>query len=88
MLNAPNNQQSADDWPANMRRQVASRYLKVEHGIDFAPATMARYFCQRSDGPPAYIAGGRFPLYPRTELDAWAAKRLGKLRRSTSDNPT
>jgi hypothetical protein len=88
---SPNQQYSttatapAENWPDNMRRQMASKYLKWKYGIDFAPATMARYFSQRSDGPPAYIAGNRFPLYPKSGLDRWAHQRLGKLCRSTSE---
>jgi hypothetical protein len=67
-----------------MRRADAARYLREVHGIPVAPATLAKWFCVRTDGPPAYLAG-RVPLYPRDELDAWAAKRLGPLRASTSD---
>ena len=70
-------------WPPNMRRADAARYLRDVHGIPIAAATLAKWFVTRSDGPPAYKAG-RVPLYPRAELDAWAARRLGPLRSSTS----
>jgi hypothetical protein len=73
-----------EGWPPNLRRGDASRYLREVYGLSLAPATLAKMFSQRSDGPPAYLAG-RIPLYPRDELDAWAAKRLGPLRASTSD---
>jgi hypothetical protein len=75
------------EWPPNLRRTEASRYLHEIYGLSLAPATLAKMFSQRSDGPPAFLAG-RVPLYPRAELDAWATKRLGRLRSSTSDeNP-
>jgi hypothetical protein len=73
-----------EGWPPNLRRNEASRYLEEVYGLTLAPATLAKMFSQRSDGPPAYLAG-RVPLYPRDGLDAWAAKRLGRLRTSTSD---
>jgi hypothetical protein len=71
-------------WSPNLRRGEASRYLRKMHGLSVAPATLAKMFSQQSDGPPAYLAG-RVPLYPLDELDAWAVKRLGRLRTSTSD---
>ena len=48
------------------------------------PSTLAKWFCINSNGPPA-LKCGRVPLYPRDALDAWAVRRLGPLRRSTSD---
>jgi hypothetical protein len=74
----------ADSWPVNLRRSQAARYLREMHGIPIAPATLAKWFCIRSDGPPAFCSG-RIPLYPRAELDVWAVRRLGTLRTSTSD---
>lgn len=68
----------------NLRRKVAARYLSDVHGIPVQPTTLAKWFCVSSDGPPAFKSG-RIPLYPRVELDAWAARRLGRLRSSTSD---
>lgn len=75
----------AEFQAANLRRQVAARYLTTVHGIPIQPTTLAKWFCVRTDGPPAFKSG-RVPLYPRAELDAWAARRLGRLRSSTSDN--
>lgn len=71
-------------WPLKLRRSDAARYLRDVHGIPVQPATLAKWHCVSSDGPPAYHAG-RVPLYPREELDAWAIRRLGPLRSSTSD---
>jgi hypothetical protein len=71
-------------WPPNLRRQEASRYLRETYGLQVQPSTMAKWFCTKSDGPKAFSAG-RIPLYPRAELDAWATRRLGPLRTSSSD---
>jgi hypothetical protein len=73
------------NWPPNLRRAEASRYLRERYGIELATATLAKIFSTRSDGPPAFKSG-RVPLYPKHELDIWAAKHLGELRTSTSDN--
>ena len=64
--------------PPLLRRREASNYLKEEHGIPVAPATlagMARY----GDGPDFHRFRG-IPLYPRDELDRWAKAQLGPLR--------
>ncbi len=71
-------------WPPNLRRAQASEYLLQNYGIVLRPSTLAKWFCMKSDGPPAHVAG-RIPLYPRDALDTWATKRLGPLRGSTSD---
>jgi hypothetical protein len=78
------NTPAIEGWPPNLRRRDASQYLRQVYGLTVAPSTLAKWFSLRSDGPPAYLAG-RVPLYPRDRLDAWAAKRLGQLRTSTSD---
>jgi hypothetical protein len=66
----------------NLRRVEASEYLGLVHGITLAPATLARLACH--GGGPAFHKAGRWPLYPREELDRWAGERLGGLKRSTS----
>jgi hypothetical protein len=53
------------------------------HGIEVAPATLAKW--ATVGGGPAYNKVNRTPLYPTTELDRWAAERLGALVRHTSD---
>jgi hypothetical protein len=69
--------------PRNMRRAEAAHYLREAHGIPCAPATLAKYAC--IGGGPAFRKAGKFPIYSRDELDAWAKQRLGKLVRSTSE---
>ena len=36
-------------------------------------------------GGPASRRAGKFPIYSRDDLDAWAKQRLGKLVHSTSE---
>jgi hypothetical protein len=72
------------NWPPNLRRREAARYLRLVHGIPVEAATLAKWFCIHSDGPPAFKCG-RVPLYPRDKLDAWAIRRLGPLLHSTSE---
>lgn len=69
-------------WPPRLRRPDASRYLKEEHGIERAPATLAKLAV--TGGGPEYELDGRYPLYRAVKLDEWVASRL-KRRRSTSD---
>ena len=74
----------SDRRPPNLRRHDAARYLREVHGIPIQSTTLSKWFCIRSDGPPAFKSG-RTPLYPRRQLDEWAARRLGPLRHSTSE---
>jgi hypothetical protein len=67
----------------NMRRAEAARYIRENHGIPCAPATLAKYACV--GGGPAFRKAGKFPIYSRDDLDAWAQQRLGRLVRSTSE---
>ena len=67
------------------RRTEASEYLKREHGLDFAPNTLAKL--ATTGGGPAFYSGPKFPLYPETGLDEWAKQKLGKLVNSTSEAP-
>ena len=66
-----------------LRRWEASDYLRIVHGIEVATATLAKY-ASVGGGPP-FHKSNRTPLYPRDELDRWAADRLGELVRSSSD---
>ena len=71
-------------WPARMRRGQASAYLLEKFGISLSPGTLAKIACISTEGPRFYL-DGRFPLYDQNELDAFAVRRLGRLRSSTSD---
>ena len=65
------------------RRTEASTYLKEAHGIPRTPSTLAKL--ATLGGGPKFHRANRVPLYPQTELDAWAISILGPLRSSTSD---
>jgi hypothetical protein len=67
-----------------MRRAEAAQYLREAHGIPCAPATLAKYACV-GGGPVFRKASGKFPIYSREDLDAWANSRLSKPVRSTSE---
>lgn len=69
-----------------LRRWEASEYLRLVHGIEVAPATLAKW--ASVGGGPAYQKVNRTPLYPTVELDSWAADKLGDPIRSTSEVQT
>lgn len=66
-----------------LRRSEASTYLEQRHGLTVAVATLAKF--ATVGGGPAFNKFGRFPLYEPAQLDAWATKRLGPARTSTSE---
>ena len=68
---------------SKMRRAEAARYIRETHGIPCTPATLAKYACL--GGGPIYRKAGKFPIYARDDLDAWANCRLSKLVRCTSE---
>lgn len=73
----------ADLQKPRLRRWEASDYLRRVHGVELAPATLAKL--ASIGGGPGFQKASRIPLYPTEELDRWAIERLGGLRRSTSD---
>jgi hypothetical protein len=66
-----------------MRRADAAQYLREAYGIPCVASTLAKYAC--IGGGPAFRKAGKFPIYSRDDLDAWANQRLGKLVRTTSE---
>ena len=73
----------AHPLPGLMRRADAARYLRDQYGVPCAPTTLAKYACV--GGGPPFRKAGKFPIYSREDLDAWANQRLGALVRSTSE---
>src|SRR5258708_2282910 len=65
-----------------LRRPDARRYLREKHGIDAAPATLAKKAV--TGGGPEYELFGRIPYYCPAKLDQWVLSQL-KRRRSSSD---
>jgi hypothetical protein len=66
-----------------LRRGEASEYLRLVHGIEIAPTTLAKY--ASVGGGPAFQRINRTPLYPTSTLDEWARSKLGKLRKTSSE---
>jgi len=66
-----------------LTRREASEYLAIL-GLRLAPATLAKLFCARSDGPPVRHFG-RHPKYEVGALRAWALARLSAPRRSSCE---
>ena len=66
-----------------LRRADAARYLREAYGIPCVATTLAKYAC--IGGGPAFRKAGKFPIYSRGDLDAWANQRLGKRVCSTSE---
>ena len=77
--------QSPDNstYPIIMRRADAARYLREAHGVPCAPTTLAKYAVL--GGGPAFCKTGKFPIYLRDDLDAWAEKRRSKRVHTTSE---
>jgi hypothetical protein len=69
--------------PTYLRRADAARYIRTTYGIPCGPTTLAKYACV--GGGPAFRKAGKFPIYSKDDLDAWANQRLGKPVRSTSE---
>ena len=70
-------------FPHNMRRSDAARYIRETYGIPCVATTLAKYACV--GGGPTFRKAGRFPVYARDDLDAWANRRLSKFVRSSSE---
>jgi hypothetical protein len=69
--------------PINMRRAEAARYIREAYGIPCAPTTLAKYAC--IGGGPVFSKAGKFPIYSRDDLDAWARSRFSRPILSTSE---
>lgn len=65
-----------------LRRTEAARYVRDAWGIPCSPNWLAKLAVV--GGGPVFRKGGRYPLYLATDLDAWAAARIGAPQLSTS----
>jgi hypothetical protein len=66
-----------------LRRWEASEYLRLAHGIEIAPSTLAKWVTV--GGGPAMQHVNRTRLYAISALDAWAAEKLGDPVRNSSE---
>jgi hypothetical protein len=69
--------------PHFLRRADAAQYIREAYSIPCVATTLAKYAC--TGGGPPFRKAGKFPIYSRADLDAWARQRLGILVRSTSE---
>jgi hypothetical protein len=76
-------QAQSTEFPDYMRRSDAADYLRTFYALPCRHSTLAKLACL--GGGPPYRKAGKFPIYSREDLDAWARRRLGKLMRSTSE---
>lgn len=65
------------------RRQDAARYIRETWSQPCQPQWLAKLAV--TGGGPLFRRCGRFPLYCKMDLDAWAESRLSPPMRSTSD---
>ena len=72
-----------DNLPPRLRRADVPEYLRRKHGICLAVATLASWAV--SGGGPCFQRDGRWPLYPLSDLDEWAERRLSPIVQSTSE---
>ncbi|WP_299939456.1 hypothetical protein [uncultured Nitratireductor sp.] len=72
-----------NDEKPRLRRSEVPAYLAEKHGIPIAAATLNKL--ASIGGGPLMTYAGRIPLYHVDDLDAWAAERLSKPVRSTSE---
>ena len=68
---------------ALLDRREASAYL-AEIGIKRSPATLAKIYSTRDDGPPCRHHG-RIPVYPKRLLHLWGMGQLSVLRRGSRE---
>lgn len=61
----------------------ASEHLRTEHGLIYSVSTLAKF--RTIGGGPTFYKPAHSILYDITELDRWAAEKLGRPLRSTSD---
>jgi len=73
---------TASSWPKRLRRDEASNYLAVVHGIKLARQTLARMAYQGTG--PAYSLLNRIPYYETEALDRFAGERLTPPAASTA----
>ena len=67
---------AAKKYPKLLRRWQASQYLLEVHGLQCAPATLAKKAC-KGTGPEICFVN-KLPFYKPAALDVWAKASIGK----------
>jgi hypothetical protein len=73
---------SLDQLPP-LRRGEAAAYVRAKFNIPCAASYLMRL--ASIGGGPSFRKAGRYPLYSREDLDAWASAKIGPKVRSTSE---
>ncbi|SRR5579884_2291758 len=68
-----------------LRREKAAKYVREVWGIPCEARTLAKLMTV--GGGPLVRKAGRFPLYEKADLDAWASAKLSGKVRSSSELP-
>jgi hypothetical protein len=68
--------------PLYLRRADAARYVRERWGAPCSASWLAKLAVV--GGGPQFRKIGRFPVYTRTDLDAWIEAKISAPRRSTS----
>lgn len=66
-----------------LMRGDAAEYI-TQNYFPCSPATMAKWACISSDGPPFRLIM-RKPYYAREDIDAWAKSKIGPLVTNTKE---
>jgi hypothetical protein len=66
-----------------LRRLEAAHYVQTTYGFPCSRQWLAKLAVV--GGGPVYRKAGRTPIYAPSDLDTWAASRIGAPQRSTSD---
>jgi hypothetical protein len=69
-----------------LRRSAAASHLQREYGLPITPRSLAKL--AYTGGGPVFQLLGRYPVYTRENLNAWAESRLSGPLRSTSETGT
>jgi hypothetical protein len=69
-----------------LRRNAAASHLRQEYGLPITAQSLAKL--AYTGGGPVFQLLGRYPVYTRENLNAWAESRLSGPLRSTSEKGT
>ena len=72
-----------EDEVPPLRRVEAAAYVRRKFNIPCAASYLMRL--ASIGGGPSFRKAGRYPLYSREDLDAWASAKIGPKVKSTSE---
>jgi hypothetical protein len=66
-----------------LRRNAAALHLRQQYDLPITPQSLAKL--AQTGGGPVFRRLGKYPVYTREDLNAWAESRLSGPLRSTSE---